>query len=142
MAYQVRQKQRIQEELEITNACGDNSITLKTDINITQVAKELRGLFVKLVETQKNVEKSATDENIEKVGNTFIALLKLIFREEQTQTILRFYESDYAEMISDISPFIFDVVKPAIDKYVSDYKTNLAKNNNLNRRQKRKLKNG
>ena len=137
MAYQIRQKSRIQEELQITNAKGTDTLSLKTDINITQTAKELRVLLVDLINAQKE---SVTTEDIEKIGNIFISLLNLIFGAEQTQLLLTFYEQNYIDLINDITPFIFDVVKPSMDKYVASYKEDIAKNNSLNRHQKRKLK--
>lgn len=137
MAYQIKQKERIQEELQITNAKGTDVLLLKTDINITQTGKKLRVLLVDLINAQKE---SATTEDIEKIGNIFISLLNLIFGAEQTQLLLTFYEQNYIDLINDIAPFIFDVVKPSIDKYVNNYKLDIAKNNSLNRRQKRKLK--
>lgn len=140
MAYQAKRQARIEEELELVNKDGSIYRTLKTDLTVDAIAKEFRQLQLDLVRAQQQtVESDDLTDKRKQVGDAFIKLLQLIFGEEDTVTILTFYEHNYIEMVQEITPFIAECISPAIMQAVKERRQTVAKQNHLNRAQKRKM---
>lgn len=58
----------------------------------------------------------AASERLKQYGNAVVAVLQVVFGEENTQKILAFYENNYSEMFTQIYPFIAEVIIPKISE--------------------------
>lgn len=98
----------------------DEGKTLSIEINIRfeQSAPIIRKAQISLIEAEKRIKENPKDvQNLEFYGNTIIALFSAIFGEEQTEQILAFYENAYTDMLTDILPYILQVVIPSMQQY-------------------------
>lgn len=98
----------------------DEGKTLSIEINIRfeQSAPIIRKAQISLIEAEKRIKENPKDvQNLEFYGNTIIALFSAIFGEEQTKQILAFYENAYTDMLTDILPYILQVVIPSMQQY-------------------------
>lgn len=139
MAYQIKRKKQIYEELELLNEDDSVYKTLTVNLTIDDILKEFRQTQLNLMHAQQEVKKAPeSEEKVAKVGLAIVEFFKVIFGTNQTEIILEFYKENYTEMFKDIIPFIQNVVTPNINLAVKDYKDNIAKN--YNRKQKRALK--
>lgn len=98
----------------------DEGKTLSIEINIRfeQSAPIIRKAQISLIEAEKRIKENPKDvQNLEFYGNAIIALFSAIFGEEQTKQILAFYENAYTDMLTDILPYILQVVIPSMQQY-------------------------
>lgn len=98
----------------------DEGKTLSITINIRfeQSAPMIRKAQISLIEAEKRIKENPKDvQNLEFYGNAIIALFSAIFGEEQTKQILAFYENAYTDMLTDILPYILQVVIPSMQQY-------------------------
>ena len=98
----------------------DEGKTLSITINIRfeQSAPMIRKAQISLIEAEKRIKENPKDvQNLEFYGNAIIALFSAIFGEEQTKQILAFYKNAYTDMLTDILPYILQVVIPSMQQY-------------------------
>ena len=90
-----------------------------------------------------NAEKAAkekqTDEMLETYGKAIVEFIRLIFGDENTQKLIKYFDNRYIDMLLQTMPFIYDVVVPSIEKSVRQKKQLIANNNTFSRKQRRKL---
>lgn len=97
---------------------GDKQLTIVVNIHFERSAPLIRKAQVALIEAEKRIKENPKDvQNLEFYGNTIIALFSAIFGEEQTKQILAFYENAYTDMLTDILPYILQVVIPSMQQY-------------------------
>ena len=82
------------------------------------------------------MQKGETAEALEAFGNVVISMFTLVFGKENTAKILEFYQDNYTEMATEITPFIANVIAPAVEQAVEKKKQQLANNFNFNKKQK------
>lgn len=133
MAYQLSRTRKIIETLELTGDNGKVTKTIDVNLDVGIIAKEYRDLCEKLgkaerqlKEAQKHNDTETFEKTFEAYGETIIALLRLIFGENNAQTLLDYYENNYFEMSIKLVPFIFDVISPKIIEAVKAEKQQLA----------------
>lgn len=110
--YQIQRKSRICEELAVLDKDGNIAHTLQVDINIDDFV----GRWNKARADLDNANKMLNEDpsNVEAYGRAVIALLVLIFGEEQTNILLNHYENNYGELLLDVFPFINEVIIPKV----------------------------
>ena len=126
MAFQVQRKSRLRETLELVSADGENTLSIDVDLNLDEMggrivaAQDVMTMAAQLVAQEPQSVKAQ-----EAFGSAVIALFGGVFGEADTKRILDFYDGHYAEMLTDIAPFISNVVFPAIKKASADRKQRL-----------------
>ena len=127
MAYQVQRKNHIQETLELLDMDGKVRHVLTVDLNVDQIANRVGKAFEDIGRLQNDLQKSPTDPAMQEAyGRAVLATIEVIFGEEQTKTILDYYEDSYNEMLLDLFPFINDYVMPQIREASARRKEQLA----------------
>lgn len=124
MAYQAQRHKKVVEDLELLNEDGTVAHVLHVDLDPDNMIVKLSRKYTELtkalveVESMKREGMSAeeTVEAVEKLGCIEIDMIESVFGEEDTKTILAFFENRYEEMAKEIIPFITSVVLPQINK--------------------------
>lgn len=138
MAYQIKKSSRITEQLEFLGEDNQVVLTIDVDIDADLLSQKYRATEVKLMECQKQAS-SGTAEGLQAYGTAVLALFDLIFGEESTQQMLAYFDGSYTDMLLQVSPFIQNVVKPAIEAEILEKRQRMAANMQLNRRQRRRI---
>lgn len=66
----------------------------------------------KIIQAERIIKEDPNPQNYEMYGQTVVDMLGIFFGEEAVTEILDFYESRYTEMITEIYPFITEVLMP------------------------------
>lgn len=119
MAYQAKRTERIYEELELLDEKDQVVHTLKVYLDAdTMMARNISEKYMELTKaaqemaTCKDEKKKEITE--EKIGHILYVLYQLVFGEENTKTILDFYEGRMTEMCLEVNPFIKEIVIPRV----------------------------
>lgn len=110
--YQVK-RNRVVEDLELDD--NGKKLTLHVDMGVDAILQRYTQAARVLSAAQQEVRKTPDDETkVEKLGEAILKLFETIFGADQTNQILEFYDGAYLEMLTDIAPFVNDVVAPKI----------------------------
>lgn len=104
---------------------GDNeNLTIEFDLSPSQtLIKDIKQLQLKSIEIDKCIkEKGLTDDLIKSKGECIIALMRLMFGDDNTQKILEFYSDNYIAMLEGILPYMNNTLLPALQQYAKDSK--------------------
>jgi hypothetical protein len=135
MAYQIQRKQQINETLELLAEDGKVAHKISVILDPDSIAlgynkryKDVVAAEQKLKQIQQgeNIPPEYAQEALETLGKAIISILQLIFGDESTGVILKFYSNRYFELVSDIFPFINEVIEPAINKSLNYQREKLA----------------
>lgn len=138
MAYQIKKSSRITEQLEFLGEDNQVVLTIDVDIDADLLSQKYRATEVKLMECKKQAS-SGTAEGLQAYGTAVLALFDMVFGEENTQQMLAYFDGSYTDMLLQVSPFIQNVVKPAIEAEILEKRQRMAANMQLNRRQRRRI---
>lgn len=127
MSYTIRRAPaQVRETLELITADGQSRKTIEVELNIPRLAGELRPAILELTHAQEKIAaaagrggeeaQAAYDEAVE-VSHR---LLNLIFGPENTEELLSFFDRNEAELLQQVTPFIAEVVQPAVRGYISE----------------------
>ena len=97
---------------------GDKQLTVSVSVHFERSAPLIRKAQMALIEAEKAIQQDKKNpNNLETYGNAVIALFAAVFGEQETGEILRFYEGQYTDMLTDILPYILYTVLPAMQLY-------------------------
>ena len=124
MAYKIKRQQQYLEELHLCDTRGTTKHIIPVDLSADGLLNNVRSRYLELIKAHKEVEdlkskissKEDMDEITEKMGNIVLALFESVFGTEGTNIIVNFYENRMVEMITEVLPFIQNVVLPAVNK--------------------------
>lgn len=124
MAYQAKRKKKFIEDFELVDENGNIFKTLHVQLDADDMVAKLNRKYTELcrvlAETTEIKRKSQSNEEIsdcvEKLGNAVIQMFEAVFGEEDTKTIVSFYDNRYIEMCQEVVPFIKNVVMPRVRK--------------------------
>lgn len=127
MAYKIKRKNVLCEELVIEAAGGRPELRLPVEMTIDQTLAQFNRLRRMLGELQAKAEKNPFDDAvISKLGIVIVAFFELIFGKDGCKKLVDYYENNYTEMLEDVAPFIVDVVIPqmnlAMEERVNKYR--------------------
>ena len=115
MAFKLKRFKKT-ESIELVNEEGvtEKVITVRSDkaglaMNASKKFVEIQRL---LAMAEKARGKENEEELVAKLGQTVIDFFEAIFGEEDTKTILEFYEGNYIEMVLEVVPFIQEKILP------------------------------
>lgn len=103
------------DQLELVNENGE-SVVIEINLIITPaLIQEYRKLQIRLMDLQKAHDRNPEESGVvERIGETIIALLALVFGESNTRQVMDFYAGDYVTLLTDITPYIRDVIVPKL----------------------------
>lgn len=135
--FELKRSQRVQEDIKL----GDEVISINLDVD--SIATNFRKCQVDLIKAEqklKSLKQGETDGEvaIEEYGNALIALLRLVFGEENTAKVLNFYENNYVELSLQVIPFVAGVIVPAVTQSLQNTKQQMAQR--YKGKQKRRIK--
>lgn len=139
MAYQIKKTNRITEDVEFLGENGEVELTVKLDIDVERIAGDFRKAQIAVMNAEKAAKEKQTDEMLEIYGKAIVEFIRLIFGDENTQKLIKYFDNRYIDMLFQTMPFIYDVVVPSIEKSIQQKKQIIANNHNLSRKQLRKL---
>ena len=119
--YQVTRKNKVKESLRFNHADGTEAFTAEVEINVDEFAGKYNKARELAAFAENKLKNSPESEELQQAyGEAVIAVLELIFGQENTRKILEFYENRYSEMLLDIYPFLTEVIQPAIQEAARD----------------------
>lgn len=150
MAYKISRSLRLQEEVELVDEKNHKSVMLEVDISPEKMAMDFQKHYNEVVAAQVQIKRLQSEgakvagDMLQQYGLAITALIQCVFGEENTQTILEFFENNYIELTLQVLPFIADRVQPCISKYIEQTRRQSAtvyqSGKALNRKQRRLLK--
>ena len=106
------------EDLQIED--NGKILDLKVDINIDSILQQYNKAQYRIAQAAQAAKKAANDKDMENIevamGEAVLGLFEVVFGHDQTQQIIDFYNNRAFEMLTDISPFITEVVAPKIQE--------------------------
>lgn len=130
MAYQAKRNQHYIEQLELVDEAGNVVHTLDVDLDPDEVAENLSKKYVELLRIRREVQgidATATEslpEAYTKLGNAVIAMIEAVFGAENTKIIYEFYGSRYNQILTEVMPFITEIVIPKARELAQENRKN------------------
>lgn len=109
--YIIEKNKRIKEQLVIRCADGGDTYTLDVNLDPSAITANLQKSCFDVADLQR-AKKSST--SAEEMARSIDALLCIVFGPEGRDTILGVYDGDRAQALTDIAPFVNDVVIPRV----------------------------
>ncbi len=128
MAYQARRSKLFKEEFELIDENGEIAKTLYVELNPMTVAQQLSEKYLALQRSLTSVKEAQKEENgktYETVEMAMKDILETVFGDEDTKTIIEFYDGRYLEMCREILPFVKDVVVPKVRELAQEERKNI-----------------
>ena len=145
MAYQAKRRKRYIQDFELVDQNGEVVKTLQVSLDADDMVARLSRKYTDLMrvyqETANSQKDTETMEDYEKrlemLGNAVVDLLEAVFGEEDTKTIVAFYENRYVEMCKEVVPFITQCVIPRCAEIKRENQKSILQS--YNRKQRRTL---
>lgn len=120
--YVVKRKETFTETLRLEALDGKTEdIIVKLQPN-PALLKNFRALQIKMIDLETNKNHLAEETAIEERGKCVVDMFVLLFGQQATEKILAFYEDNYVEMLTDIFPFIQEVIIPRLNMVAKEIK--------------------
>lgn len=120
--YVVKRKETFTETLRLEAPDGKTEdIIVKLQPN-PALLKNFRALQIKMIDLETNKNHLAEETAIEERGKCVVDMFVLLFGQQATEKILAFYEDNYVEMLTDIFPFIQEVIIPRLNMVAKEIK--------------------
>lgn len=120
--YVVKRKETFTETLRLEAPDGKTEdIIVKLQPN-PALLKNFRALQIKMIDLETNKNHLAEETAIEERGKCVVDMFVLLFGQQATEKILAFYEYNYVEMLTDIFPFIQEVIIPRLNMVAKEIK--------------------
>lgn len=112
--YQIT-RNHVVEDLQLKD--GDKELVLHVDLSVDRILQKYAKAMKALVDAQRAVKQSeSTEDKVEALGTAILGVFDVIFGPAQTKQLVKFYDGAYTEMLTDVAPFINDVVAPKINE--------------------------
>lgn len=143
MTYQAKRTSEYTQDFEMVDESGRVVHSIKVALDPSSMVEKLSRQFVDLLKIREKVCDMQSDganyyelkKAYEELGNSVIVILKSVFGDEDTKTILEFYRDRYNDIIQEVMPFIANVVIPDVRRISQqNRKNNLQKYNRKQRR--------
>ncbi len=111
--YSIQKAPCFTDKLELRDEAG-KSLVLDIRLQVTpQAAGQYRRLQVRLLDLQKAARENPGDPAIvEQIGQAVAEVLSLLLGTDNLQEMTQFYDGDYITMLSDVFPYIQQVIAP------------------------------
>lgn len=118
--YQINRGEHIVETVRIIGTDGE-FVDFKTDISVDDILREFTEVMRNITAAQNILEAAKTAGDADTVEQTYnalgamvCALVRMTFGTENGAKLLLLYRNAYVELLSDILPFIREVVAPKV----------------------------
>lgn len=112
MTYKLSRSKKLVERIEL-----DDGTLIDININVGEMSLNFNKEYNKVTRI-KLLETNA--ENIELLGQAAIDFYAFVLGKENVEKLIDYYDNNYLEMIEQITPFVEDVVKPTMIKYIKE----------------------
>ena len=112
--YTINRKTHLTDKLRLVD--GSKELVVPVEIDIDKAIANYWRLYEKLYLAQETLKKDPSELNQEQFGNAFLVLLIFIFGDEWAEKILDFYDGNYTEALTDLYPYIGQVIYPQLKK--------------------------
>lgn len=111
--YTIQKSEAFTDQLELKDAEGKR-LVLDVRLKVTpQTARDYRALQVRLLDLQKRAaDKPGEADTVEQIGRAVSDVLSLLFGAENLGKMTEFYDGDFLTLLSDVFPYIRDVIAP------------------------------
>ncbi len=119
MAYKIKRKKRIKEELELCDENGVKVDSILIDFDIDEKSKAFnaaRNEVIKIEMAFKEAEEKDLETLQINYGDALLKLFEVIFGYEGAKKIVDFYDNRWVEMTEEVIPFIQNVFMPELTK--------------------------
>lgn len=135
MAYQAKRKAAYTQDFELVDEKGNVVHRLLVALDPGSCIEKLNQKYIALVRTKNELSKlegAMQNGNLngneeigkayEMLGKASVDLIEAVFGSDDTKTILDFYNGRYTDMISEVAPFITNVVIPDLRRITQENK--------------------
>lgn len=112
MPFTLKKKLEITDTIYLEDSKGKRTATIKVAIDPYTAALEFQRNLQVLEAARKNAMRSPANINSDMVGNAVLTLMKCVFGEENTQTLLAHYAGEPLELLNNIYPYIVETILP------------------------------
>lgn len=120
MAYQAKRIKKYTEDFELVDEKGEVKhvlhVELDADDMLPKINRKYAELTQALAETTELKRRAESNEEVdqayETLGRATVAVYQAVFGDEDTATIVEFYDGRYIEMCREVTPFITQCVIP------------------------------
>lgn len=153
MAYQAKRKAAYTQDFELVDEKGNVVHRLLVALDPGSCIEKLNQKYIALVRTKNELSKlegAMQNGNLngneeigkayEMLGKASVDLIEAVFGSDDTKTILDFYNVRYTDMISEVAPFITNVVIPDLRRITQENKKEIL--DKYNRKQRRAILKG
>lgn len=150
MAYQAKRKAAYTQDFELVDEKGNVVHRLLVALDPGSCIEKLNQKYIALVRTKNALSKlegAMQNGNLngneeigkayEMLGKASVDLIEAVFGSDDTKTILDFYNGRYTDMISEVAPFITNVVIPDLRRITQENKKEIL--DKYNRKQRRAI---
>ena len=145
MAWQAKRSRTFRDDFELVDENGNVvhtiHVSLDADDMTVKISRKYTALVRAMSETTEMKRKAESAEELEncmeKLGQAVIDMLEAVFGEEDTKTIVEFYENRYIEMSREVLPFISQVVIPRMQELAAENRKSIRQK--YNRKTRRRL---
>ncbi len=119
MAYKIKRKRIIKEELQLCDENGNKVDSIFIDFDVDSKYKAFNAARNEVIKIELAFKEAKTQELEElqvNYGDALIKMFEVLFGKENTEKIIAFYEERYVEMAEEILPFIHEVFLPELKK--------------------------
>lgn len=146
MAYQAKRVSAYTQDFELVDESGRVVHSMKVALDPGSIVEKLSKQHVELIRAKEQVDKiqvnNASHKELvhayEALGNAVLAMIKSVFGEEDTATIMEFYRGKYSDIVQEVLPFITNVVLPDIRRISQQNKKDILQK--YNRKQRKTMK--
>lgn len=130
MAYQAKRNQHYIEQLELVDEAGGIVHTLNVDLDPDEVAENLSKKYVELLRIRAEAEEiditspESLTEAYTKLGDAVMAMIESVFGAGNTKIIYEFYGSRYNQILTEVMPFITEIVVPKVRELARENRKN------------------
>ena len=153
MAYQAKRKAAYTQDFELVDEKGNVVHRLLVALDPGSCIEKLNQKYIALVRTKNELSKlegAMQNGNLngneeigkayEMLGKASVDLIEAVFGSDDTKTILDFYNGRYTDMISEVAPFITNVVIPDLRRITQENKKEIL--DKYNRKQRHAILKG
>ena len=145
MAWQAKRSRTFRDDFELVDENGNVvhtiHVSLDADDMTVKISRKYTALVRAMSETTEMKRKAESAEELEncmeKLGQAVIDMLEAVFGEEDTKSIVEFYENRYIEMSREVLPFISQVVIPRMQELAAENRKSIRQK--YNRKTRRRL---
>lgn len=120
--FEIKRKERIYEEVQL----GDEVLVI--DLDPISVLRRYNECAADIAAAKESIERSRkqgvapTADQLTLYGNAVVALLGVVFGEENAAKIVAHFEGGYTEMLTQVMPYIAGTIAPKIQAAAMELK--------------------